>query len=95
MCEVYDSFRFLHNVAKVENVNLEWRKQATEESDELNTDHLLFWRNRMNQRNIQGKLKYPNLRKVIGCLMSLPFAIAPVERLFSDVNHIKMNTETV
>ena len=43
----------------------------------------------MNQRNIQGELKYPNLRKVIGCFISLPFANAPEERLFSAVNRIK------
>jgi len=36
-----------------------------------------------------GDLKYPNLRKVVACLMSLPFSNAPMERLFSALKNVK------
>ena len=38
---------------------------------------------------INGSFKYPNLRKVVACIMSLPFSNASVERLFSLLKLVK------
>ena len=88
---LYDNFTFLNDIAPLELVDLEWRKQAIEERNILTTGEsdLQFWKERMNQRNVGDKLKYANLRKVVGCMMSLPCANAPVERLFSALKSIK------
>lgn len=56
---------------------------------EQQTDSCRSLSERTNQRNIGGELKYPNLQKVVFCLMSLPVANSPVERLFSKLKLIK------
>lgn len=38
---------------------------------------------------MNGEPKYPNLMKVVGCVMSLPHSNAAVERVFSQLNLIK------
>ena len=48
-----------------------------------------FWKERLRESDLNGELKYGNLRKVVGCMLSLPFANAPVERLFSSLKLIK------
>lgn len=45
--------------------------------------------NDLVKKSINGELKYGSLRKVVGCMMSLPCSNAPVERLFSALKHIK------
>lgn len=91
LTDLFASFKFLPSVARLDATDMEWRKQAIEESDELDSQlsPLDFWRIRPSQRKVDGNLKYPNLRRMICCLMSLPFANAPVERLFSGVKLIK------
>ena len=58
--------------------DLEWRRQCLEESAELTPDE-----------PFNGSFKYPNLRKVVACVMSLPFPNASVERLFSLLTLVK------
>ena len=53
---------------------------------------LQFWQNRLNARTFDGKLKYANLKKIIGCVMSLPSSNAAVERLFSVLKLVKTDT---
>ncbi|CAK8673159.1 unnamed protein product [Clavelina lepadiformis] len=88
---VYNSFKFLKDVAPLDLVDLEWRKQAIEEpcsiKNGINDEE--FWRNRLSQKSVVGEIKYKNLRNVVACLLSLPFANAPVERLFSTLKEIK------
>ncbi len=75
-------------------VDIEWRKQALEESPEINEDQssLQFWQNRLDASTFDQKLKYPNLLKVVGCVMSLPASNAAVERLFSVLKLVKTDT---
>ena len=91
LSEVYECFKFLKEVAPLELVDMEWRKQAIEESCVIddNVSDMEFWKNRLLQKSVAGNLKYKRLSKVIGCLISLPFANAPVERLFSSLKAIK------
>ena len=91
LSEAYECFKFLKEVAPLELVDMEWRKQAIEESCVIddNVSDMEFWKNRLLQKSVAGDLKYKHLSKVIGCLMSLPFANAPVERLFSSLKAIK------
>jgi len=72
-------------------VDLEWRKQAIEETDDTGNigSDIDFWKKCLSQKVLLGDLKYPNLRKVVACLMSLPFSNAPVERLFSALKIVK------
>ena len=45
---------------------------------------------------LTGKLKYANLMKVIGCVMSIPSSNAAVERLFSPLEAgSKLTQETL
>lgn len=87
LLEVYKSFRFL-DVAPLQLVDIEWRKQGIEELN-CNQTNLEFWKERLSIRNYSGELKYKHLGKVLGCLLSLPFTNAPVERLFSTLKMIK------
>ena len=93
MCE---SFRFL-DVAPLQLVDIEWRKQGIEEDSKLNCNQtdLEFWKERLSIRNYSGELKYKHLGKVVGCLLSLPFANAPVERLFSTLKMIKGDVRNI
>ena len=88
---VYECFKFLKDVAPLDLVDLEWRKQALEETDDTGNvgSDVDFWKKRLSQKVLLGDLKYPNLRKVVSCLMSLPFSNAPVERLFSALKIVK------
>ena len=69
-------------------------KQALKETSEINEDEssLQFWQNRLSARMFDGKLKYPNLTKVIGCITSIPSSNASVERLFSLLKLLKTDT---
>ena len=49
----------------------------------------IFWQKRLNAKTINGSFKYPNLRKVVACVMSWPFSNASVERLFSLLKLVK------
>ena len=49
----------------------------------------IFGKKRLSQNVLLGDLKYPNLREVVACLMSLPFSNALVERLFSALKNVK------
>lgn len=75
-------FPYLANVADKALFDAEWRKQALEESSEINENEssLQFWQKRLSAHTVNGKLKYANLMKVIGCVMSIPSSNAAVER---------------
>jgi hypothetical protein len=92
--ELFSTFPYLAEVANVISADLEWRKQSLEESAELLPDEssIVFWQKRLNAKAINGSLKYPNLRKVVACMMSLPFSNASVERVFSLLNLIKTHS---
>ena len=85
------TFPYLADVADLVSADLEWRKQSLEESTELAPDEssIVFWQKRLNAKNMDGSLKYPNLRKIVISMMSLPFSNASVERIFSLLNLIK------
>ena len=88
---LFQEFTFLNDVAQADIVDMEWRKQAIEEPGDVKdvVSDVKFWKERLNKKNVVGELKYKNLSKVVGCLMALPFANAPVEQLFSIVKNIK------
>ena len=76
------------------SADLEWRKQALEEPEDVldGESSIVFCRKRLNAKTVNGRLKYPNLKKVVACVMSLPFSNAPVERVFSLLKLIKTNS---
>ena len=92
--ELFVKFPYLTGVADKMLVDAEWRKQALEESSEINKDEssLQFWQNRLSTCTFDGKLKYANLMKVIGCIMSIPSSNAAVERRFSLLKLVKTDT---
>ena len=84
-------FLFLKDVAQMQLVDREWSKQSIEEPctySDKQTD-LDFWKERLSKSDLNGELKYGNLRKIVGCTLSLPFANALVERVFSSLKLIK------
>ena len=89
--ELFTTFLYLADVADLVSADLEWRKQSLEESTEFAPDEssIIFWQKWLNTRNVNGSLKYPNLRKIVISMMSLPFSNASVERIFSLLNLIK------
>ena len=92
--ELLVKFPCLTGVADKMLVDAEWRKQALEGLSEITEGELSlqFWQNRLNARTFDGKLKYANLKKIIGCVMSLPSSNAAVERLFSVLKLVKTDT---
>lgn len=80
-------------MTRLECVDREWRKQVIEETDTLISEfsYLEFWRDHMSGRNIQGERKHPSLQIIVGCLMPLPHANAPVKRLCRALILIKPN----
>lgn len=92
--ELFSTFPYLAEETDVVRADLEWRKQSLEESTELipGEPSITFWQKRLNAMTIHGSLKYPNLRKVVACMMSLPFSNASVERIFSLLNLIKTHS---
>ena len=48
-----------------------------------------FWKNRLKAKMLNGRYKYPNLRKVVATAFSLPFSNACVEYLFSSLKLVK------
>ena len=92
--ELFVKFPYLTDGADEMLVDAEWRKQALEESSEITEGEssLQFWQNRLNACRFDGKLKYANLKKIIGCVMSLPSSNAAVERLFSVLKLVKTDT---
>ena len=84
---------YLADVADMTSADLEWRKQALEEPEEMaDTSATQFWKKRLNVKTINGTLKYPNLRKVVARVMSLPSSNVSVERVFSLLKLIKTNS---
>ena len=92
--ELFSTFPYLVEVADVVSADLEWRKQSLEESTVLTPDEssIICWQKRLNAKAIDGSLKYPNLRKVVACMLSLPFSNASVERVFSLLNLINTHS---
>jgi hypothetical protein len=90
-------FPYLTNVADKMLVDIERRKQALEESPEIHEDQLHYNSGRivLDAHTFDQKLKYPNLLKVIDCLMSLPVSNAAVERLFSVLKLVKTDTRNL
>ena len=81
-------FPFLKDVAQMQSVNREWRKQSIEEPCTYSDKQidLNFCKERLSKSDLNGELKYGNLRKVVGCMLSLPFANAPVENCLAASN---------
>ena len=92
--ELFSTLPYLADVADVVSADLEWRRQSLEESTKLtpNESSIVFWQKRLNAKTINGSFKYPNLRKVVACMMSLPFSNASVERVFSLLKRIKTDS---
>ena len=94
LAELFVTSPYLADVADKARADLEWRKQSLEECAVLTPDEpsTVFWQKRLNAKTINGSFKYPNLRKVVACVMSLLFSNASVERLFSLLKLIKSDT---
>ena len=77
--------------SKSSHADLEWRQQALEEGTDFlpNQTATAFWNNRLEAKMLNGRYKYPNLRKVVATAFSLPFSNASVEQLFSSLKLVK------
>ncbi|CAB4034933.1 zinc finger MYM-type 1-like [Paramuricea clavata] len=89
--ELFLTLPYLAEVADVTRADQEWRKQALEEPEEVAPEETstVFLQKRLNAKTLNGTLKYPNLKKVVACVMSLPCSNASVERVFSLLKLIK------
>ena len=91
--ELFKHLPYLADIADMTSADLEWKKQALEEPEEMaDTSAAQFWQKRLNVKTVNGTPKYPNLRKVVACVMSLPTSNASVERVFSLLKLIKTNS---
>ena len=48
-----------------------------------------FWKNQLEAKMLNGRCKYPNLRKVVATAFSLPLSNACIEHLFSSLKLVK------
>ena len=82
---------YFEEISDKSHADLEWRQQALEECDEVMPDEssTSFWKKRLNSKTISGSFKYPNLRKIVDAIFTLPFCNDSVERLFSLLKLIK------
>ena len=92
--ELFVNLPYLAEVADMTSADLEWRKQGLEEPEDVldGEPSTVFLRKRLNAKAVNGRFKYPNLKKVVACVMSLPFSNASVERVFSLLKLIKTNS---
>ena len=92
--ELFVNLPYLAEVTDMTSADLEWRKQALEEPEDVLDDETstIFWRKRLNAKTVNGRLKYPKLKKVVACVMSLPFSNTSVERVFTLLKLIKTNS---
>jgi hypothetical protein len=86
---LYDELTYLHGVAPLEKVDAEWRSHIHITDTDVSVDSHTYWKKVTDARNLGGNLLYPNLRKIVSVLFSLPFSNAPAERLFSLLRNIK------
>lgn len=89
--EVFKAFPYLQTICNCEYADLEWRNLGidTEVGSFGENDVVEFWKSQLGKKKMNGEPKYPNLMKVVGCVMSLPHSNAAVERVFSQLNLIK------
>lgn len=81
----------------------EWRKHAFLDHNDLDLSQNVeeYWRNKLKLKDLTGTPIFPNLKRVIGLLLVLPFSNACVERIFSQLKLIKcenrnrLNTATI
>lgn len=96
--------RFSNLKEDVNDIELqnEWKKHAFLEHDSnLSQNVEQYWRQILKMKDLSGSPIFPNLKKVIGLLLVLPFSNASVERIFSQLKLIKcdnrnrLNTQTI
>ena len=94
--EVYSTLPYVKDISDKSHTDLEWRQQALEECDEIKRDEIStsFWKKRLDSKTISGSFKYPNLRKIVDVIFTLPFSNASVERLFSLLKLIKTSMQS-
>ena len=75
-------------------IDSKWEKRAIEESNMINSDEssLKFWKQRLEACTFEGRKIYPNLKKVVSCIMSLPSSNAAVEKMFRKMKLVKSTT---
>lgn len=83
----------------------EWKKHAFLDHNNLglcqNLEVEEYWKQILKLKDMTGTEMFPNLKKIVGLLLVLPFSNASVERIFSRLKLIKcenrnrLNTETI
>ncbi|KAL0881616.1 hypothetical protein ABMA27_001442 [Loxostege sticticalis] len=83
----------------------EWKKHAFLDHNNLglcqNLEVEEYWKQILKLKDMTGTEMFPNLKKIVGLLLVLPFSNASVERIFSQLKLIKcenrnrLNTETI
>ena len=86
---IYKEMPPLERFAELQKADQEWREHALGPnlSEEKTSEE--YWQVVFKEKDAAGKLRYPNLVRVIKVLLSLPFSNAAVERVFSQLKLIK------
>lgn len=86
---IYKEMPHLERFAELQKADQEWREHALGPnlSEEKTSEE--YWQVVFKEKDAAGKLRYPNLVRVIKVLLSLPFSNAAVERVFSQLKLIK------
>lgn len=92
---LYQRMPHLEKVAKLQDVDQEWRDHALGLNLNDRQSPNEYWQRVFNERSPTGRnRRFPNLVKVIKVLLSLPFSNVAAERLFSQLKLIKSDQRT-
>lgn len=86
---VCEQLPYLQKVVDINKLDMEWRLHAFDEkiNSDLHWDE--YWVAVRDAKTPTGEARYPNLKRYVGILFSLPFSNAAVERVFSQLKLIK------
>ncbi|KAJ8028913.1 40S ribosomal protein S15 [Holothuria leucospilota] len=87
---IFKQLPYLDSVAAAQAADTEWREQAMLHPTLNETMSVYdYWKTLFQLKDGQGNVMFPNLRKIVSVLLSLPFSNAAVERVFSQLKLIK------
>ena len=89
LVEVFAALPYLDSMCDKGAADIEWRRLSLDCQFKEEKDAAEFWKKQLLLKNEVGEPKFPNLKKVVACTLSLPHSNACVERLFSHLRRIK------
>lgn len=86
---IFKQLPYLDSVVAAQAADTEWREQAMHPTLNETMSVYDYWKTLFQLKDGQGNVMFPNLRKIVSVLLSLPFSNAAVERVFSQLKLIK------